>query len=407
MSIKWKADHERSVIVSSFEKRGWIKASVDEDWNVYWASVHTIRHLFSPDVRFRPSEEQLLNHFPNHLELTRKDLMVKNIKRYRKELEREGNPIAEKNSQGEYLHLELIPPTYSLPAELPLFLDHYRRNPNILWILKPSARAQGSGVFIVNKMSQLQKFTKRWANVSNVSAKDSYVASRYIHNPLLVGGRKFDLRLYVLVTSYRPLQAYLHRHGFARFCTQPYSLDMSTLDNHFMHLTNIAIQKTGAEYNADNGCKWHVSHLRVYLEQTYGIEAAGKCFEEMEFVIEQSLRACQNVIINDKHCFECYGYDIIIDDNLRPWLIEVNASPSLSVTTDSDRAMKVQVISDVMNIVAPNSVVNAKVKSSVTPEDVDLGGFSVLVNDQAKEMKDRSDRMERKKRLEKPRVFKI
>ncbi|KAL0219090.1 hypothetical protein P9112_004743 [Eukaryota sp. TZLM1-RC] len=404
MSVKWKVDSERSVVVSSFEKRGWNRSSSDEDWNVYWASVHTIKHIFNPETRYRLSDEQLINHFPNHFELTRKDLLVKNIKRYRKELEREGNPLADRLSNGEYVQLELVPATFSLPAELPLFLDHYRRNSNTLWILKPSARAQGHGVFIVNKMSQLQKFVKRWNNNTNVSARDSYVASKYIHNPLLIGGRKFDLRLYVLVTSYRPLQAFIHRHGFARFCTQQYSMDLNSLDNHFVHLTNIAIQKTNSDYNSENGCKWSVANLRVYLEQVYGLEASNKCFDEIEFVIEHSLRSCQNVIVNDKHCFECYGYDIIIDADLRPWLIEVNASPSLSATTTSDRVMKVSVISDVLKIVAPTSNISARAVKGLG-QDLDLGGFFVLVNDQVKEYKDRMLEKERKKKSDRVRVF--
>lgn len=52
---------------------------------------------------------RVINHFPNHYELTRKDLMVKNIKRYRKELVKENNPIAEKDENGRFKYLEFIP----------------------------------------------------------------------------------------------------------------------------------------------------------------------------------------------------------------------------------------------------------------------------------------------------------
>ncbi|KAJ1442917.1 tubulin-tyrosine ligase family-domain-containing protein, partial [Ochromonadaceae sp. CCMP2298] len=71
-------------------------------------------------------------------------------------------------------------------------------------------------------------------------------------------------------------------------------------------------------------------------------------------VIVHSLKAVQNVMINDRHCFECYGYDILIDQDLKPWLVEVNASPSLSATTESDRVMKLSLLRDIYNIVAPN-----------------------------------------------------
>jgi tubulin polyglutamylase TTLL9 len=96
---------------------------------------------------------------------------------------------------------------------------------------------------------------------------DAYVVQRYINNPLLVGGKKFDLRLYVLVTCYKPLTGYLYREGFARFTTQRY--DSEDLENSEVHLTNVAIQKHSTEYNRDNGGKWDLSTLKLYLLSKY------------------------------------------------------------------------------------------------------------------------------------------
>ena len=84
---------------------------------------------------------RLLNHFPNHSELTRKDLMCKNIKRYRKDMEKENNPIAEKDEQGNYIYMDIIPNTYILPGDYTIFVEEFRRNPNIMWIMKPSSKA--------------------------------------------------------------------------------------------------------------------------------------------------------------------------------------------------------------------------------------------------------------------------
>mgnify|MGYP000849026852 CR=1 FL=1 len=76
-----------------------------------------------------------------------------------------------------------------------------------------------------------------------LAMKETHIISRYIDDPLLIGGKKFDLRIYVLVTNYRPLKAWLYSHGFARFCNEKYTTDIAEMDNQFIHLTNVAIQK--------------------------------------------------------------------------------------------------------------------------------------------------------------------
>jgi tubulin polyglutamylase TTLL1 len=77
-----------------------------------------------------------------------------------------------------------------------------------------------------------------------------------------------------------------------------------------------------------------------------------RLFTQMDQLIIHSLKSVQNVMINDRHCFECYGYDILIDADLKPWLVEVNASPSLTTTTESDRSLKLSLLRDIYNIVA-------------------------------------------------------
>jgi tubulin polyglutamylase TTLL1 len=79
---------------------------------------------------------------------------------------------------------------------------------------------------------------------------------RYIDNPLLIGGKKFDLRLYVLVTSFRPLKCYLFKLGFCRFCTVKYDTNIQELDNMYIHLTNVSIQKHGASLS---NCPIHIT----------------------------------------------------------------------------------------------------------------------------------------------------
>ncbi|ORY36702.1 tubulin-tyrosine ligase [Rhizoclosmatium globosum] len=283
----------------------------------------------------------IINHFPNNLELTKKDLMVKNIKRYRKDLEK---ALANNAPSTNFL-----PITFTLPGDYNLFVEEFKKNQtstdksqsNNVWIMKPTDKARGIGIFIINKLQQIKKWSRDSKMWSYANCKDSYVVSKYVDNPLLIGGKKFDLRLYVLVTNWRPIVAYKYRQGFCRFCTVKYTSDVGDLDNSFMHLTNVSIQKFGDDYNESNGGKWSLKNLLLYLRSTRGKAATDKLIHDIDSIFVNSLRAVQSIMTNDKHCFECYGYDIIVDGDLRPWLIEVNASPSLSATTTADRLMKV------------------------------------------------------------------
>ncbi|CAE7733662.1 Ttll1, partial [Symbiodinium sp. KB8] len=105
------------------------------------------------------------------------------------------------------------------------------------------------------------------------------------------------------------------------------------------------------EYSAVHGGKWGLDRLALYVEATRGRAATAALFRDIREIVRHSLLAVQPRMAPETRAFELYGYDVIIDGALRPWLVEVNASPSLSATTPDDLAMKSAVISDTMDVV--------------------------------------------------------
>jgi len=75
--------------------------------------------------------------------------------------------------------------------------------------------------------------------------------------------------------------------------------------------------------------KWSLKSLKVYLTSRYGADAVTRLFHDIQMVVLKSLLAVQSVVVQDKHAFELYGYDVMIDEQLRPWLIEARCSGGL------------------------------------------------------------------------------
>lgn len=199
--------------------RGWRETEGD-DWDFFFADVgwihDNIPYASPGSAGVRLQDHQRVNHFPNHVELTRKDLMAKNLKRARKALEKDGR-------HAEAKAFDFFPQTFVLPSEHAMFVRTFKDKGGGLWIMKPIGRAQGTGIFLVNRLKQVEQWLKdrQQGQAKEQERRDTcsetYIAQEYISHPYLIGGRKFDLRIYALVISFAPLKAYLYRDGFARF----------------------------------------------------------------------------------------------------------------------------------------------------------------------------------------------
>mmetsp|Transcript_44867 Transcript_44867/g.104592 ORF Transcript_44867/g.104592 Transcript_44867/m.104592 type:complete len:465 (+) Transcript_44867:96-1490(+) len=371
-----------NTIYDVLKARGF-KETEEPDWDLFWCDKEWIHDAFD---HTHLQAHQRVNHFRNHFELTRKDLLVKNIRRAQRQAIKDG--LLEEAQA----FAACSPTTFVLPQEYSIFVEEFKRQqPNgAIWIMKPVGKSQGRGIFLFDKLSQVSSWRQdpKWMRIQKEGEQrptrrrdgdeeeedkkeaEPYVVQRYLSEPLLIGGKKFDLRLYVLVTSYSPLTIYVYRSGFARFSHSRFSMNTADLSDAMIHLTNVAVQKHNDHYDEKKGGKWDLRSLKMYLMMTEDSAKVQQLFAEMQDVILFSLLSVQKVMIQDKHCFELYGYDIMISKDLKPWLIEVNASPSLSANTVADYEMKFALLDDVLTVLDFEKYLDGT--------ETQIGGFDIL-----------------------------
>ena len=359
-SIKFRSSL-KNTIYEALKRRQW-KETEGEDFDFNWSEKNYFAS--DSDVPFHSlTPQQHVNHFPNNYELTRKDMMYKNLKLFKKELERDKRYEDAKS-------YDFFPLTFHMPSEFTMFVDEYKHSPGTIWIMKPAGKAQGKGIFLVTSLNQLYKWKNSLKGGEENAIDETYVCQRYIYNPLLLGGKKFDMRVYALVTCYNPLTAYLYRTGFCRFTSFKYSLNPEDLNNNQIHLTNVAIQKQSATYDKQIGGKWYFRELKTYLMGRYNEEQINSMFDGIQNIIIKCFYAVQSVIAKDRHCFELYGYDILIDENLKPWLIEINSNASLTASTERDAQTKIKMLDDLLTIVDLEKI--------MTGNEDQVGGWDII-----------------------------
>ncbi|CAD8093616.1 unnamed protein product [Paramecium sonneborni] len=294
-------------------------------WLIYWGK-------FNQERCRNLNQYQKINHFPGCWSIGRKDNLWINVSKMKRKFPKE---------------YQFIPNTYLLNTDFQKFEQiQEKANEQELWIKKPVCSARGIGIKVINKTTKLQYNNK-------------YLVMDYITKPHLINSYKYDLRVYVLVTSVDPLRIYMYKDGLARFATETYSIEPQNQDNKFIHLTNYSINKQSPNFNnnqLDQQSKIsHKEYKSILLN--LGIEPK-LIFKQIQDLIIKTFIAVEPHLMsqNEKYYqnkgnfFELFGFDILIDEKLKAWLLEVNVSPSLNTQADLDFKIKTKLISDMFHL---------------------------------------------------------
>jgi len=357
------------VVGEACKSLGWKVTAHEDRWIIRWVD----RYCLGQTLRdMRLTRPQRINHFPAICEIAFKCRLANNLNKMRQRLPED---------------YAFYPQTWVLPEEFGVLDRIIGENPNRTYIVKPNNGSQGQGIF----------FTRR---AGDIPKEGKYVAQRYLNKPLLIDKLKFDLRIYVLITSVFPLRIYVAREGLARFCTEEYEgITRQNRDNQFKHLTNYAINRKNDAFQApkgpENDCNeegaWRdfegnaldsSEQARKIVDSGGSKRALTSIYAWLDsngFRSDIVKRDIHDVIVKtilsalpaNQHaykvsfpesrdsvgasCFTVLGFDIMLDADAKAWLIETNELPSFETDSALDHDIKMSVIRGALEMVCPCS----------------------------------------------------
>ncbi|TMW60744.1 hypothetical protein Poli38472_000786 [Pythium oligandrum] len=359
--------------------RGWQMVTDEEDkagltsCNVHWIDVPDFQGTFK---MLQPYAK--VNHFPGMTNLARKSKLARNFDRMKKLFPEE---------------YDFCPKTWILPFDFNDFQQHFNADgvSQKTFIVKPDHMCQGRGVFLTRNLSQINR-------------QDILVAQQYVRNPLLIEGKKFDLRIYVLVSCCDPLCVYLFKDGLVRMCTADYvAPNAENMEHRFMHLTNYAVNKHSNNFELNkkatedgSGSKRSLRWFFSWLKESYSAEKTDSLWEGIGDICLKAILAVQPTLAQEyrstfaknlrkvssassagpssydvktgrpasaqetsssdsgspsSSSFSILGMDVLVDEHLKPWLLEVNHLPSFGCDSPLDWNIKERLISQTFDIV--------------------------------------------------------
>ncbi|XP_005050308.1 PREDICTED: tubulin polyglutamylase TTLL7 [Ficedula albicollis] len=310
------------------QEMGFVKTrDEDETANLIWSDCAVQQEKIAELRNY-----QRINHFPGMGEICRKDFLARNMTKMIK------------SQPQEY---SFIPRTWIFPSEYTQFQNYVKelkkKRRQKTFIVKPANGAMGHGISLIRNGEKLQ-------------AQDHLIVQEYLDKPFLMEGYKFDLRVYILITSCDPLKVFLYHDGLVRMGTEKYHPPSdSNLSQLYMHLTNYSVNKHNERFERDEtedkGSKRSIKWFTEFLE-TNNLDVSKFWSDISELVVKTLIVAEPHVLHayrmcrpgqapgSDSVCFEVLGFDILLDRKLKPWLLEINRAPSFGTDQKIDYDVK-------------------------------------------------------------------
>ena len=194
------------------------------------------------------------------------------------------------------------------------------------------------------------------------------IIQKYLDNPLLYKKRKFDIRCFVLLDS--NLNLFYCREGHLKGSSELYNVKNS---NKFIHITNYSFQKKSSKFQKyEEGNEISYNDFKLFLkEENIPLEKFDLMIEQIKFLIKVSFKSVSKKLykINNVLCFELFGYDFIIDNDFKPWILEINNNPGLCISSSVIKKIIPRMIDDAFRL-----TIDKVFETKYSEECIDING---------------------------------
>ncbi|KAE8895625.1 hypothetical protein PF005_g186 [Phytophthora fragariae] len=244
------------------------------------------------------------------------------------------------------------------------------------WIMKPSATNKGAEVNVIKDFKKLRSIVNEWTDIRE------WVVQEYIQRPLLLRGRKFHIRVYVLAVG--GLKVYVYQHCLVLCALEQYR--EADTDNNYSHITNTFQQQSHPDF-VESECVLLLDDIEEILTEQGIADAAGKktkILSDIGRITAETFEAYKgefSVFQPLPNCFEIYGVDFMVDEDFNVWLLEFNPGPDFKQTGDRLHFVIRDLMADSLTVVT-NEFFSEDQDSSAKDKDADIGAFAKVYDQQ-------------------------
>ncbi|CAG9323338.1 unnamed protein product [Blepharisma stoltei] len=326
------------------------KTTLDPKINLFFQVNPLWHELHKMETHFL-CEGQRYNHIPGSINLNFKDEIANSFRKYKEYY---------KGREKCFEPWKATPYTLDLSAKEQCleFVESIKNGKRNEWMYKKARYSHnGDSVAIVSD-AVANELINYYEKESPCPDNEKFIAQKYISNPLLLNGRKFDFRVFMFIISMDPLMI-LYRDGTLRITLEKYRKDSTNFENYLTnsHIADLylsSVNLTENEYEEkmkDRNINFSKFEEIMKNERKVPDNWINDSFRySIKRTMLHMVRMNLDKLLSHPRVFEFFGLDFMLDDDLNAWFIELNLSPQIGTTSKEKNKIYMKIIQDILDI---------------------------------------------------------